>query len=225
MQNVELLKVFITPGSLWDFHWLNTPFKTPTPLLGVRRSKTVHMYLESSWPSLPLVTVIMATITGTRWDGRGQGQVQEGWVVMVRARWTCKDWGRGGDSGSLSLADWSLKQEWEEARTWGIPKWRERQQEATVKLDSGHSWQCWLQQLSSAHRREQESLQSRGLQEGPSEVTEDEGSVGESGWLQIQTGLKSTQPGAMDQGRRSGQSPKEHRQDEEGFRQVWGRER
>lgn len=59
-----------------------------------------------------------------------------------------------------------------------------------------------------------------GLQEGPSEVTEGEGSVGESGWLQIQTGLRSTQPGAIDLGRRSGQSPKEHRQDEEGFRQV-----
>ena len=34
--------------------------------------------------------------------------------------------------------------------------------------------------------QEQESLWSRGLQERPSEVTEGEGSVGESGWLQIQ---------------------------------------
>ena len=33
--------------------------------------------------------------------------------------------------------------------------------------------------------------------------TEGEGSVGESGWLQIQTGLRSTQQGQMDQGRRS----------------------
>ena len=49
--------------------------------------------------------------------------------------------------------------------------------------------------------QEQESLWSRGLQERPSEVTEGEGSVGESGWLQIQTGLRSTQPGANGPGK------------------------
>ena len=68
--------------------------------------------------------------------------------------------------------------------------------------------------------REQESLWSRELQEGPSEVTEGEGSVGESGWLQIQTGLRSKQPGANGPGKEECQSTKEHREDEEGFRQV-----
>lgn len=203
MQSAKLLriKVFITPGSLGDFHWLNIPFETPIPLLGVRRPKTVHTYLESSRQSLPLVTVIMVTITGSGYDGLGQGRVQEGWVVMVRARWTCRDWGKVRDSGSLSLADWSLKWEWEEARTWGITKRWEKKHQATVKLDSERRLRCWLQQLSSAHMREQESLWSRGLQESPSEVTEGEGSLGESGWLQIQTGLRSTRPGANGPGK------------------------
>lgn len=134
-----------------------------------------------------------------RWTGPRTSQ--EGWVVMMRS--TCRDWGRVGDSRSLSFADWSLKREWEEARTRGITKQREKQHQAAVTLDSERRLQCWLQQLSSAHMREQESLWSRELQEGPSEVTEGEGSVGESGWLQIQTGLRSTQQGQMDQGRRS----------------------
>lgn len=109
MQGAELLriKVFKTPGSLWDFHWLNISFETPTPLLGVRRPKTIHVYLASLWRSLPLITVIMVTITGSGWDGLGQGQVRRvGWS------WWGPLAGTGGESGThgvclLQIGVWS----------------------------------------------------------------------------------------------------------------------
>lgn len=196
MQGAELLriKVFKTPGSLWDFHWLNISLK---PQL---------LSWESEGQSC---TCVLGKFCGpiTPSHNSNNGHYHRKWMRWTGPRtssegglewpwWesTCRDWGRVGDSRSLSLqiGVWAGMRGSQNMRYY---KAAEKQHQAAVKLDSERRLQCWLATLQLTFENRKACGQGApgrplwGHRRG-------EGSVGESGWLQIQTGLRNTQPGA-----------------------------